>query len=66
MWGRQHEGQLVGEDFYEVVFEEKKPLGLVLERSSEWAIVKLANTDETGVTVGSVLYTVNGQTVTDK
>ena len=36
----------------------------MLERSSEWAIVKLSNTEETGVTMGSVLYTVNDEPVT--
>jgi hypothetical protein len=38
----------------------------VLERSSEWAIVKLSNTAETGVSVGSVLYTINGKAVTQQ
>ncbi len=36
----------------------------MLERSSEWAIVKLSNSAETGVTPGSVLYTINGTAVT--
>lgn len=35
--------------FYTVTFKEKKPLGVVLERSGEWAIVKLSNLEETGV-----------------
>ncbi len=64
-WGAPADGNL-GEasDFYQVNFEVKKPLGLVLERSSEWAIVKLSNTQDTGVTMGSVLYSVNGKAVT--
>ena len=63
-WGSSMDGALSGPDFYEVKFETKKPLGLVLERSSEWAVVKLSNSVETGVSVGSVLYTVNDQAVT--
>ena len=49
--------------FYDVVFETKKPLGLVLERSANWALVKIANEDSTNVTVGSALTTVNGKSV---
>ena len=65
-WGSSVDGQLSGADFYQVRFETKKPLGLVLERSSEWAIVKLSNTAETGVTSGSVLYTINDKAVTQQ
>ena len=48
----------------QVSFTKKKPLGLVLERSSEWAVVKLSNEDETRVTTGSVLYFINDEPVT--
>ena len=46
--------------FYEVSFVEDKPLGVVLERSGEWAVVKLSNARDTGVTVGSALTSING------
>jgi hypothetical protein len=46
--------------FYEVCFVEDKPLGVVLERSGEWAVVKLSNAKDTGVTVGSALTSING------
>jgi len=49
--------------FYDVTFETKKPLGLVLERSANWALVKIANQDSTHVTVGSALNTVNDDSV---
>ena len=49
--------------FYDVIFETKKPLGLVLERSGDWALVKLANQDTTHVSIGSALTTVNGDEV---
>lgn len=41
-------------------FETKQPLGVVLERSKEWAIVKLANPELSQVSVGSALASVNG------
>ena len=37
------------DQYYEVVFHERKPLGIVLEKSGEWAIVKIADFKETGV-----------------
>lgn len=49
--------------FYHVSFEERKPLGILLERAGEWAIVKEANFEETGVRVGSVLTAINGEIV---
>jgi hypothetical protein len=49
--------------FYDVTFETKKPLGLVLERSGEWALVKLANQETTHVSIGSALTNVNGKDV---
>lgn len=48
---------------YNVSFHEDKPLGVVLERSGEWAIVKLANERDTGVIVGSALMAVNSEDV---
>ncbi|CAM9968721.1 unnamed protein product, partial [Phaeothamnion confervicola] len=51
------------EEFYNVTFETKQPLGVVLERSKEWAVVKLANPQTTTVTVGSALAAVNGRSV---
>jgi hypothetical protein len=48
---------------YSTSFHEDKPLGVVLERSGEWAIVKLANERETGVKVGSALMSVNSDDV---
>jgi hypothetical protein len=47
--------------FYDVSFHEDKPLGVVLERSGEWAIVKLSNVRETGVSIGSALTSINGE-----
>lgn len=48
---------------YQVHFEEKKPLGIVLERSREWALVKLSNADASEVTEGSALSSINGRSV---
>lgn len=47
--------------FYDVSFHEDKPLGVVLERSGEWAIVKLSNSRDTGVSIGSALTSINGE-----
>jgi hypothetical protein len=47
--------------FYDVSFHEDKPLGVVLERSGEWAIVKLSNFRDTGVSIGSALTSINGE-----
>eukprot|EP00602_Paraphysomonas_sp_CaronLab_P006782 CAMPEP_0185017452 /NCGR_PEP_ID=MMETSP1103-20130426/406_1 /TAXON_ID=36769 /ORGANISM="Paraphysomonas bandaiensis, Strain Caron Lab Isolate" /LENGTH=972 /DNA_ID=CAMNT_0027546873 /DNA_START=174 /DNA_END=3092 /DNA_ORIENTATION=+ len=47
--------------FYDVSFHEDKPLGVVLERSGEWALVKLSNFRETGVSIGSALTSINGE-----
>ena len=49
--------------FYEVEFRENRPLGIVLERSGEWAVVKKATIDGSGVRVGSVLTSINGDSV---
>ena len=54
--------QKVDEDvFYDVSFHEKKQLGVVFERSGEWAIVKHSNSRATGIHIGSVLTSINGQ-----
>ena len=65
-WACNMDGTLSGPDFYEVKFETKQPLGLVLERSCEWAMVRLSNNPDTAVTIGSVLYTINDEAVTLK
>ena len=44
---------------YEVKFLDHKPLGIVLERSGEWALVKVAKSDA-NVQVGSVLAAIDG------
>ena len=49
--------------FYEVTFEEYKPLGIVLEKAVEWAMVKRANFSESGVKNGSALHAINKQVV---
>jgi PH domain len=38
-------------------------LGVVLERAGDWAVVKLADFKDTGVRIGSVLTSVNGELV---
>ena len=48
---------------YEVKFLENKPLGVVLERSNESAIVKLSNFKESGIEAGSVITKINGVSV---
>ncbi|CAE7505751.1 unnamed protein product, partial [Symbiodinium microadriaticum] len=54
--------QKIDEDvFYDVSFHEKRPLGVVFEKSSEWAIIKHSNSRATGVHIGSVLTSINGQ-----
>eukprot|EP01041_Mallomonas_annulata_P009074 gene9074-18797_t len=50
--------------FYTVTFREDKPLGVVLERTGEWAVVKLSNFKDTGVYIGSALVSVNDNDVT--
>jgi hypothetical protein len=49
--------------FYDVNFTENKPLGIVLERAGEWAMVRLSTARETGVHVGSALTSINGKSV---
>jgi len=50
--------------FYEIEFPEKKPLGLVFERSNDWAIVKHSPcAEQTGVRPGYVLSTINGESI---
>jgi hypothetical protein len=47
-------------DTYDVTFLDHKPLGIVLERSGEWALVKVAKSDA-GVQVGSALSCIDGE-----
>ena len=50
------------DEFYTVTFEGKQPLGVVFERSGDWAIIKSStNTHETGILVGSVLSKINAR-----
>jgi hypothetical protein len=52
------------DEFYTSTFTEKAPLGVVFERSGEWAIIKSSNKQNlTGIYVGSVLASVNGESV---
>jgi PH domain len=51
------------DEFYDVTFTEKKPLGVVFERAGEWAIVKSSTVPENGIVVGSVLSSVNMNSV---
>ena len=51
---------------YDVQFLESKPLGVVLERSNESAIVKMSNFKESGVEAGSVLTKINGVPIVDQ
>lgn len=37
------------DEFYEVIFKDKKPLGIVLERSGDWAIVKVKNNNNNNI-----------------
>eukprot|EP01042_Synura_sphagnicola_P000045 gene45-44_t len=45
--------------YYTVEFREDKPLGVVLERTGEWAVVKLSNYRDTNVYIGSALMEIN-------
>lgn len=47
-------------DLYDVHFDTKRPLGIVLERSAEWAIVKSSKKHLADTTPGSALAAVNG------
>lgn len=51
------------DNFYEATFTEAKPLGVVLVKAGEWAFAKVANFKETGVKVGSALYSINNEPV---
>jgi hypothetical protein len=49
---------------YEAHFATKQPLGVIFERSGDWAITKTSTKQEvTNITVGSVLASVNGESV---
>jgi hypothetical protein len=43
-WGSQLDFEPSGSDFHDVKYETKRPVGLVLERSLEWATVEQSNT----------------------
>lgn len=43
------------DDVYEVEFKEKRPLGIVLERAGDWALVKVRRTE------GSLAHTWNAK-----
>ena len=45
----------VEEEFYDIEFLEKKPLGIVLEKASEWPLVKLAHGKDDRIQKGSSL-----------
>ncbi|KAG5191117.1 hypothetical protein JKP88DRAFT_296502 [Tribonema minus] len=59
----QVEASTLEDEMYTVTFDTKQPLGVVLERSKEWAIVKLANPQLSAISVGSALAEVNGAVV---
>lgn len=48
---------------YDASFFEEKPLGIVLERAGEWAMVKIATNKDVNVAIGSALMAVNGMDV---
>jgi hypothetical protein len=49
---------------YEAHFATKQPLGVIFERSGDWAITKTSTKQEvTNITVGSVLSSINGESV---
>lgn len=47
------------DEYYDVTYEELKPLGIALYRGNNWAIVKISNFKDTGVRIGSVLTAIN-------
>jgi hypothetical protein len=51
------------DQFYDVVFNMKRPIGVTLEQHGEWAVVKLVTNVQEQVEIGSVLTKVNGQNV---
>jgi hypothetical protein len=51
------------DQFYDVVFNMKRPIGVTLEQHGEWAVVKLVTNAQEQVEIGSVLTKVNGQNV---
>lgn len=55
--------RISNDKYYDVTFNEAKPLGIVLEKVGEWALVKISNFKETGVKVGSALCAINGESV---
>jgi hypothetical protein len=61
----QHAMLRIDDDvFYKVTFSEKKPLGVIFERTAEWAVIKTSNNQaQSGIKVGSVLSAINGNSV---
>ncbi len=51
------------DSFYEKLFEVKQSLGVTLAQHGEWAVVKVSNEAESGISIGSVLSGVNGRSV---
>jgi PH domain len=50
--------------FYDVTFHEKRSLGVVFERTGEWAVIKSSNEAHvSGIQVGSVLTKINGRSI---
>ena len=51
----------VEEEYYDIEFKEKKPLGIVLEKASEWPLVKLAHGKDDRIQKGSALSYINDE-----
>jgi hypothetical protein len=51
------------DNFYEVTFNELRSFGIVLERSREWAVVKVSTVESSGVELGSILHSINGRSI---
>ena len=50
--------------FYTVTFAVKQPLGVVFERSGDWAVIKTSTeTDATGILLGSVLSKIGDESI---
>ena len=48
---------------YDVKFLVKQKLGVMFDRSQDWAYIKIAEKPELGIEVGSVLAAINGETM---
>lgn len=53
----------IEDDFYQVTFKEKKPLGIVLERANHWGLIKLSQNKDSSIQVGSALSFINDVSV---